>query len=99
MRNEVHLNQLAIAFMEPGGNCSSAELAAEMAERLNAKGDYFLRTATWNEATVLRISVIAYGTDMAIVDRLARDMIEAWNEMRATVYGESGTDLNSASQA
>ncbi len=63
--NTVCLNQLAVCFEGPMGNASQ-----EVADRLNAQGKYFVRTAKWQDRTVLRFSVMNGATEARHIDAL-----------------------------
>lgn len=78
LRNEVILNQIAVGFdLLPGVDAAEA-----VAERLNATGRYFLRTAKWRGEKVLRISVISDRVDDQLAARLAGDLASAWQDLR-----------------
>ena len=81
LRNDVVLNQIALGF-EPLPGMDAPE---EVANRLNATGRYFLRTANWRGEKVLRISVISDRVDEQLGARLAHDLASVWRELRASL--------------
>jgi glutamate/tyrosine decarboxylase-like PLP-dependent enzyme len=81
--NRVSLNQVVLSFRGREGDERSADALTErVAEALNASGRFFLRTAEWKGRRVLRISVIANGTDRAIAEDLADAIETAWRAIR-----------------
>lgn len=84
VRNRVDLNQVVLSFGMEEGVEAAAAYAQAVAERLNATGRYFLRTAVWRGETVLRISVIEDGTNRLFTEKLAADITEHWNAVRRT---------------
>ena len=85
--NDVCLNQVVLLFRGNQGDRGSDELAQRMADALNATGGFFLRTAEWKGRQVLRISVIANGTDRAIADELADAIEMAWQKLSISEGG------------
>jgi glutamate/tyrosine decarboxylase-like PLP-dependent enzyme len=81
--NRVCLNQVALSFRGDGDDRGAEALTERMAEALNATGRFFLRTAEWKGRRVLRISVIANGTDRAIAEDLADAIAATWRAIRA----------------
>ena len=80
--NRVCLNQVVLSFRGSEDDRLSDALTQRMADALNATGRFFLRTAEWKGRRVLRISVIANGTDHAIADELADALKTTWREIR-----------------
>jgi glutamate/tyrosine decarboxylase-like PLP-dependent enzyme len=84
IENEVVLNQLALTFGSDGNDDIQRDRATQaVCDRLNEGGRYFLRTATWNARTILRVSVIGAGVSLPAMDRLADDIRDAWNDRLA----------------
>jgi len=79
--NEVRLNQVVLSFRGKEDDRGADSLAQRMADALNATGRFFLRTAEWKGRQVLRISVIANGTDRAIAEELADAIGTAWRKI------------------
>ncbi len=79
--NEVRLNQVVLAFRGNEGDMGPDTLTQRMADALNATGRFFLRTAQWKGRHVLRISVIANGTDRAIAEELAEAIETSWRRL------------------
>lgn len=71
--NDVCLNQVLVGADAPLGE----QHLRALADRLNARGAAFVRTADWRGQDVLRISVIAGPTREADVKRLADAVTEA----------------------
>ena len=80
--NEVCLNQVVLSFGLDEDSRAADALTERMADALNATGRYFLRTAEWKGRHVLRISVIANGTDRAIAEELADAIEKSWQTIR-----------------
>lgn len=90
--NRVCLNQVVLSFQEREGDDRGADTLTErMAEALNATGRFFLRTAEWKGHRVLRVSVIANGTDRAIAEELADAIETAWRTIRSTKFETTPT--------
>jgi glutamate/tyrosine decarboxylase-like PLP-dependent enzyme len=86
--NRVSLNQVVLSFRGREGDERGADALTErVAEALNASGRFFLRTAEWKGRRVLRISVIANGTDRAIAEDLADAIETAWRAIRQADQG------------
>jgi glutamate/tyrosine decarboxylase-like PLP-dependent enzyme len=80
--NRVCLNQVVLSFRGKGDTRGSDTLTQQMADALNATGRFFVRTAEWKGRRVLRISVIAAGTDRAIAEELAARIEATWRDIR-----------------
>lgn len=81
--NEVRLNQVVLLFRGNEDDLGADALTLRMAEALNATGRFFLRTAEWKGRRVLRISIIANGTDCAIAEELAEAIETMWRTIQA----------------
>ncbi len=81
--NEVRLNQVVLWFRGNEDDRGADALTQRMAEALNATGHFFLRTAEWKGRRVLRISIIANGTDRAIAEDLAEAIETTWRTIQA----------------
>lgn len=79
--NEVRLNQVVLSFRGNEDDRGAGALTQRMADALNATGRFFLRTAAWKGRQVLRISVIANGTDRAIAEDLADAIETTWRRL------------------
>ncbi|MEL6169020.1 MAG: pyridoxal-dependent decarboxylase [Pseudomonadota bacterium] len=73
--NRVNLNQIALRFRAPGADPETLTMAMEV--RIN-DAEHFVRSALWNGQTILRLSVIADGSDAAALDRLAAKIEQTW---------------------
>jgi glutamate/tyrosine decarboxylase-like PLP-dependent enzyme len=82
--NEVRLNQVVLSFGGSEDDREAGALTERMADVLNATGRFFLRTADWKGRRVLRISVIANGTDRAIAEDLADAIEKTWRKISRT---------------
>jgi glutamate/tyrosine decarboxylase-like PLP-dependent enzyme len=81
IENDVLLNQLALTFGSDGDDDIRRDRATQaVCDRLNDTGRYFLRTATWNARTILRISVIGAGVSFTAMDGLADEIRGAWRD-------------------
>jgi len=80
--NQVCLNQVVLSFHGNEDDRDAGALTQRMADALNATGRFFLRTAEWKGRRVLRISVIANGTDRAIAEELAKAIETTWRTIR-----------------
>jgi len=80
--NEVRLNQVVLAFRGNEDDSRADALTQRMADGLNATGRFFLRAAEWKGRQVLRISVIANGTEGAIAEDLADAIETTWRQIR-----------------
>ncbi len=80
--NDVCLNQVVLSFGGSEDGRGADALTEQMADALNARGRFFLRTAEWKGRHVLRISVIANGTDRAIAEELAEEIEKTWQTIR-----------------
>lgn len=89
--NEVRLNQVVLSFGGNEGDRGADSLAQRMADALNAKGRFFLRTAEWKGRQVLRISVIANGTDRAIAEELAEAIGTTWRKISQSTGQKAGS--------
>jgi glutamate/tyrosine decarboxylase-like PLP-dependent enzyme len=89
--NRVCLNQVVLSFRGSEDDRLSDALTQRMADALNATGRFFLRTAEWKGRRVLRISVIANGTDRAIADELANALKTTWRTIRPLILSATGT--------
>jgi glutamate/tyrosine decarboxylase-like PLP-dependent enzyme len=79
VENDVVLNQVALTFGADGDDGARRDRATRaVCDRLNGTAHYFLRTATWNARTILRVSVIGPGASVTAMDRLADDLRDAW---------------------
>ena len=76
--NQVCLNQVVLSFRGNKEDRGADALTQRMADALNATGRFFLRTAQWKGRKVLRISVIANGTDRAVAEDLAAAIEATW---------------------
>ena len=76
--NRVALNQVAVTCADPAEN---DQKISELAERLNANHDVFVRTAFWMGRTILRISVISQESGNAHIERLAAAIKDAWRDI------------------
>jgi glutamate/tyrosine decarboxylase-like PLP-dependent enzyme len=84
IENDVVLNQLALTFGSDGDDGTQRDRATQaVCDRLNGTLNYFLRTATWNARTILRVSVIGAGVNVTAMDRLADDIRDAWSSSLA----------------
>lgn len=72
--NEVELNQVAIGA-SPGFPNDGME---KLAERLNASGQHFFRTAIWKGTPILRLSVIGQATFIDDAEQVADQIARAW---------------------
>jgi len=79
--NQVCLNQVVLSFRAKEDGLDDS-LTQQMEEALNATGRYFLRTAEWKGRRVLRVSVIANGTDRAVAEDLANAIETTWRRIR-----------------
>ena len=77
--NGVDLNQVSIAPPQPG--VSADQAVNRLAEALNRDHGVFVRPAQWKGRTVLRLSIIAPGTDAAQVDHLTAAIRTAWRSV------------------
>lgn len=80
--NRVCLNQVVLSFRGNEDDRGADALTERMADALNATGRFFLRTAEWKGRRVLRISIIANGTDRAIAEDLAGAIETTWRTIR-----------------
>jgi glutamate/tyrosine decarboxylase-like PLP-dependent enzyme len=80
--NRVGLNQVVLSFRGNEDDSGADALTQRMADALNATGRFFLRTAEWKGRRVLRISIIANGTDRAIAEDLADAIETTWRTIR-----------------
>ena len=80
--NRVCLNQVVLSFRGTEDDRGADALTQRMADALNATGRFFLRTAEWKGRRVLRISIIANGTDRATAEDLAEAIEETWCTIR-----------------
>lgn len=80
--NNVCLNQVVLSFHQNEDDRGAEVLTQRVADALNATGRFFLRTAEWKGRHVLRISVIANGTDRAIAEDLAGAIETTWRKIR-----------------
>lgn len=76
--NRVCLNQVVLSFRDRNDESLSDGLTQRMADALNATGKFFVRTAEWQGRRVLRIPVIANGTNQAIADEFADALETNW---------------------
>ncbi len=79
--NKVELNQLVIGT---SGNADDDWKITALADSLNAAHRVFVRTATWNGRTVLRISVISHATTREHVEDLAEALEASWRPIYAS---------------
>lgn len=75
--NRVCLNQVILSF-GPGDDAATQRVA----DLVNARGNFFLRTADWKGRRVLRVSVISNETDLEVAGELADAIIAAWGDVR-----------------
>ena len=80
--NDVRLNQVVLSFRRNEDDRDADALTQRMADALNATGRFFLRTAEWKGRRVLRISVIAHGTDRGVAEDLADTIGAMWRSIR-----------------
>ncbi|MCB1354733.1 MAG: aspartate aminotransferase family protein [Rhodobacteraceae bacterium] len=79
--NPVRLNQIVVAARDPA---DEEPRISRLAERLNARGDIFVRTAFWKGRTILRLSVISQDCGTEQVERLGREIERNWDLISAT---------------
>jgi hypothetical protein len=72
-----------LAFRRRDGDPDGCALTERVAAALNDTGRYFLKTADWRGRRVLRISVIANGTDLEVAEALAADIATVWARVRS----------------
>lgn len=71
LNHAVVLNQLAVSFGMPGG---SDALTRFVCEHLNGTGRYFLKTATWRDATVFRFSFSGASVPPSMIEDLVAEI-------------------------
>lgn len=76
--NVVHLNQIALSAIGDGAD----EKVLQLAARLNAKGHHFVRTAVWQDRTILRLSIIGQRTSTDDAKALVAALEACWSEVR-----------------
>ncbi|HSO06301.1 MAG TPA: aminotransferase class V-fold PLP-dependent enzyme [Pelomicrobium sp.] len=81
--NGVCLNQVILGFTGKESGEGNDALTERVAQALNDSGRFFLRTADWKGRRVLRVSVIANGTDRNVAEELADAIESAWRAIRA----------------
>ena len=77
--NRVCLNQIALRFAHPKADADT--LTRIMENRIN-DSEHFVRTATWNGKTILRLSIIEDGSDTTFLDRLYAKIEQRWNDVQ-----------------
>jgi len=76
--NDVVLNQLVLSFDRGKGGTDADQMTQAMEDSLNADGQHFFRTATWQGRRVLRVSIIGFETGPQHIQTLARKMKNHW---------------------
>jgi len=80
--NRVCLNQIALKFTDPRADAD--KLTQAMEDRIN-DAEHFVRTATWNGQTILRLSIIEDGSDATMLDRLASKIEQRWGDVQRAI--------------
>jgi glutamate/tyrosine decarboxylase-like PLP-dependent enzyme len=81
VRNRVDSNQVAIGCTRAIPVEARDALIEDLAIRLNATGEVFLRTTVWRGERVLRVSLISGPTDSASCDALVALVAETWKDL------------------
>lgn len=77
--NEVSLNQVALSFDLPGND--RASLTDEVVEEIQRENRSFVSGADWRGRRIMRVSVIARGTDSTDITDLADSIVRAWTRV------------------
>ena len=80
--NDVCLNQVTLSFGGSAGGQDAHHLTEEMSRRLNATGRFFLRTATWQGRTALRVSVTSGLTTTEVATDLTATIAAEWSALQ-----------------
>ena len=81
VHNDVVLNQVVLSFDRGRGDDDADQMTQAMEEALNADGQHFFRTATWQGRKVLRVSIISFETGPQHIQVLARKMKDLWADI------------------
>ena len=82
IHNDVVLNQLILSFDRGRGDADANRMTQAMEAALNADGQHFFRTATWQERCVLRVSIISVDTGPEHIQTLAQKIEALWHDIR-----------------
>lgn len=79
--NAVRLNQIVVAARD---RVDEEAKISRLTDRLNARGDFFVRTALWKGRTILRLSVISQDCCTEQAERLGWEIERNWALISAT---------------
>lgn len=80
--NNVCLNQVALAFENVEGSINRDALTGLVINRLQEDGQWFIKEATWQGRTIMRLSFSSQGKENAEIDRFAAAIASAWRSVR-----------------
>lgn len=82
IHNDVVLNQVVLSFDRGRGDDDTDRMTQTMEDALNADGQHFFRTASWQGRRVMRVSVIGLETGPQHIQDLVCKMTDLWNDVR-----------------
>jgi glutamate/tyrosine decarboxylase-like PLP-dependent enzyme len=77
--NEIHANQIAIRC---GDGVKADSLTQATLKQIQQEGIVYPSHGKWRDVQIIRISIVAYGTQLMHADRVANGIIRAWKNVQ-----------------